>query len=200
MKKIFSLLVISALAHVSLAQDFNKNLTEARSAYAAGNLGNSRFAMEQMLHTLDAAIGKDILKLLPTKMDALTANVKADNTTGTGTNSGLGLYVQRSYGTGAKTATVDIINNSPLITSLNALLALPFIGRGGDGNQKVVKVQGYKAVLTKTENTDTQKLDYDLQVPLQNTLVTFKVTEAQEADVLRMANTIPFEKIAQMAQ
>ncbi|QNF33228.1 hypothetical protein HUW51_11010 [Adhaeribacter swui] len=200
MKKILTLLVISACAHVSLAQDFNKNLADARSSYAAGNLSNSRFAMEQMLHTLDAAIGKDILKLLPPKMDALAANVKDDNTTGTGTNAGLGLFVQRTYGTGAKTATVDIINNSPLITSLNALLALPFIGRGGDGNQKVVKVQGYKAVLTKTENTDTKKLDYDLQVPLQNTLVTFKVTEAQEADVLRMANTIPLEKIAQMAQ
>jgi hypothetical protein len=39
-----------------------------------------------------------------------------------------------------------------------------------------------------------------LAQPLQNTLVTFKVTETQEADVLRMANTIPMEKIAQMAQ
>ncbi|PSR55149.1 hypothetical protein AHMF7605_17370 [Adhaeribacter arboris] len=200
MKKIFSLLFLSGFTLVAFGQDFNKNLADARTAYAAGNLSNSRFAMEQMLHTLDAAIGKDILKLLPAKMDALAANVKTDNTTGTGTNSGLGLYVQRSYGTGAKTATVDIINNSPLITSLNTLLALPFIGRSGDGNQKVVKVQGYKAVLSKTENSETKKLDYDLQIPMQNTLVTFKMTEAQEADVLRLANTIPLEKIATMAQ
>ncbi|QMU27234.1 hypothetical protein [Adhaeribacter radiodurans] len=200
MKKIFSLLFLSGFTFVAFGQDFNKNLADARTAYAAGNLSNSRFAMEQMLHTLDAAIGKDILKLLPPKMDALAANVKADNTTGTGTNSGLGLYVQLTYGTGAKTATIDIINNSPLITSLNALLALPFVGRGGDGNQKVVKVQGYKAVLSRTENSETKKLDYDLQVPMQNTLVTFKMTEAQEADVLRLANTIPLEKIASMAQ
>lgn len=200
MKNLISLLSIILFTSNAFAQDFNKNLTEARTAYAAGNLSNSRFAMEQMLHTLDAAIGKDILKLLPTKMDALAANLKADNTTGTSTNGGMGLFVQRTYGTASKTASIDIINNSPLINSLNALLALPFIGKGGDGNQKVVKVQGYKGVLYKNQNTETNKIDYDLQIPLQNTLVTFKIGDAQEADVLRLANTIPLEKIAQMAQ
>jgi hypothetical protein len=200
MKKIFALIIISTFSGVTFAQDFNKNLTEARTAYTAGNLSSSRFAMQQMLHTLDAAIGKDILKLLPTKLDALNANLKDDNTTGSGSSGGMGLYVQRTYGTEPKSATIDIVNNSPLINSLNALLALPFIGRGADSNQKVVKVQGYKGVLYKNEDTDTKKINYDLQIPLQNTLVTFKMTEAQEADVLRLANNIPLEKIAQMAQ
>jgi hypothetical protein len=198
MKKIASLLVFNLLASLAFGQDFNKNLSTARSAYAAGNLSNSRFAMEQLLRELDGAIAKEILKILPTKMEALAANLKADNTTATG--SSLGLYVQRTYGTAGKSATVDVVNNSPLITSLNALLAIPFIANAGDGNQKVVKIQGYKAILNKNQNTDTGKLGYDLQIPLQNTLVTFKMEDAKEADMLRLAGTLPLEKIATIAK
>jgi hypothetical protein len=77
---------------------------------------------------------------------------------------------------------------------------MPFVGVGKDANQKIVKVQGYKAILTKKENTDTGKTGYDLQVPMNNTLLTFSMDEAAEADVLRLANTIPMAKIAQMAQ
>jgi hypothetical protein len=198
MKKIASLLVLTLMTSLAFGQDFSKNLGAARTAYAAGDLSNSRFAMEQLLRELDGAIAREILKLLPTKMDALAANLKEDNTTATG--NGLGLYVQRSYGTGAKTATVDVVNNSPLITSLNALLAIPFVANAGDGSQKVVRIQGYKAVLHKNQNTDTGKTDYDLQIPLQNTLVTFKLDDSKEADLLRLAGTLPLEKIAAIAK
>lgn len=198
MKKIASLLVFNLLAGLAFGQDFNKNLTAARSAYASGNLSNSRFAMEQMLRELDGAIAKEILKILPTRMDALAANLKEDNTTSTG--SALGLYVQRSYGSAGKSASVDVINNSPLINSLNALLAIPFVANAGDGSQKVVRIQGYKAVLNKNQNTDTGKVGYELQIPLQNTLVSFKMDEAKEADMLRLAGTLPLEKIATIAK
>ncbi|GEO05724.1 hypothetical protein AAE02nite_33880 [Adhaeribacter aerolatus] len=200
MKNIFLLLLLSVFFFRAQAQDFSKNLTAARTAYTAGNLGNSRFAMEQMLREIDAAIGKDILKLLPTKMDALTANTKDDNTTGSGSTGGMGLFVQRTYGTGAKTASIDVINNSPLINSLNTFLAIPFVGNSGDGKQKVVKVQGYKAVLYKNEDTETKKVNYDLQIPMQNTLVNLKMDDTKEADILRLADTIPLEKIAQLAK
>ena len=198
MKKIACLLVLNLLTSLAFSQDFNKNLGAARTAYASGNLSNSRFAMEQMLRELDEAIAKEILKLLPPKMDALTANLKQDNTTATG--SSLGLYVQRTYGAAGKSATVDVVNNSPLITSLNALLAIPFVANAGDGNQKVVRIQGYKAILNKDQNTDSGKTGYELQVPLQNTLVTFKMEDTKEADMLRLAGTLPLEKIAAIAK
>lgn len=198
MKKIACLFVFTLLSGLAFAQDFNKNLNTARSAYAAGNLSNARFAMEQMLRELDESIAKEILKMLPPKMDALAANLKQDNTTATG--SSLGLFVHRTYGSTGKTATVDIINNSPLLTSLNALLAIPFVANAGDGNQKVVRIQGYKAILNKSQNTGTGKTDYELQIPLQNTLVTFKVEDTKEADILRLAGTLPLEKIATIAR
>jgi hypothetical protein len=165
---------------------------------AAVSLSDSRFAMEQMLRDLDIAIGKEVLKLLPLKMESLSANQKEDQVTG-GSGLGTGLFVQRTYATPSKTATLEIINNSPLINSLNALLAMPFVMNSADGNQKVVKVQGYKSILNKSEDTESGKLNYELQIPLENTLVSFRVDDTKEADILKMAATIPLEKIASLA-
>jgi hypothetical protein len=199
MKKIFTTIVFCAVAIMAFSQDFTKNIAEAKTAYSSKKLTDSRFAMEQMLKELDLAIAKDILKLLPAKMDALNANIKADNVSGS-SGSGVGLYVQRTYGTDPKIATVEVINNSPLITTLNAFLSMPLIGSMADPNQKVVKVQGYKSVLTKTTDSDSNKTHYELQVPMNNTLFTLKMNETTEADILRLAGTVPLAKIAEMAQ
>lgn len=198
MKNISLIILLLSFSLTSFSQDFAKSLTEAETSYSSKNLSDARFAMEQMLRNLDAAIGKEILKVLPAKMDALSANVKEDNVTGSGNTTGL--FVNRTYGTGQKTGKIDIINNSPLINSLSALLSMPFVGAASDANQKIVKVQGYKSVLNKTENSETGKTGYELQVPLNNTLLTFTMDDTNEADMLRLAGTIPMAKIAQMAQ
>ena len=82
MKKIFSLLIVVVLYNYSSAQDFAKRLTEAKTAYAAGKLDDSRFAMEQMLQELDIITGKEVLKILPMKMGDKAADTKNDNVTG----------------------------------------------------------------------------------------------------------------------
>lgn len=184
----------SALA----AQDFNKNLGDAKSAYASGNLEDARFAMQQMLTDLDIAIGKEVLKMLPQKLEAFSANAKNDNVTA---NTGLaGAIIHRDYGNPESLLTLDIMSNSPLIGSLNAMLALPFIGNSGDGSQKTVKVQGYKGVLQKSQDTETNKTSFTLQIPLNNTLLTLVVPDSNEADVMKMANAIPVQQIAKMVQ
>lgn len=179
---------------VAGAQEFDKNIATAKSSYSSGNLENARFAMEQMLRDLDMAIGKEIIKMLPTKMGAMNANVKDDNVAG----SGAGLFVHRSYGTAPKVLNLDIINNSPMISAVNAVLALPFMT--GDSNQKVVKVQGYKSVLRKNVNTETNVTGYELQIPFNNTLLTLRADDISEADIQAFANTIPLAKIAEFAQ
>lgn len=196
-------LSILALALMGLgivqAQDFDKNLASARSTYSAGNLQDARFAMEQMLRDLDVAIGKEILKLLPTKIGALAVNEKEDNLAGTGAY--VGLYVNRSYGADPKRASIEIINNSPLINSLNAILNTPILGgMMQDENQKTIKVQGYKSILTKQVNTETGKTNYELQIPMNNTLVTLKIDDTTEGEITAAANTITLAKIVQMAQ
>lgn len=198
MKKIF-FPVLVMLSGMAYAQDFGKNMTTARSSYSSGNLEDARFAMEQMLRDLDLAIGKEILKLLPLKAGTLAANEKADQVSG-GSAGGLGLMVHREYGTAPKTANIEIINNSPLINSIQSILTMPVIGgMVRDENQKVVKVQGYKSLLNRTLREDG-KTDYELQVPMNNTLLTVRMTEASEGDITSFADTLPLAKIVQLAQ
>ena len=69
-----------------------------------------------------------------------------------------------------------------------------------DENQKTIKVQGYKSLLTKNVNTETGKTNYELQIPINNTLVTVKTDDSSESEITGFANTIPLPKIAQIAQ
>jgi hypothetical protein len=197
MKTIYTLiLVISAL--LVNAQDFAKNLSSAKSSYASGDLENARFSMQQMITDLDLLIGKDILKLLPMKMDAMTSNSPSDNVTA---NTGLaGVMIHRDYGTAQKTCSIEIMNNSPLISSMNAILAIPFMANSSDGTQKVIKLSGYKAILQKSVNTDDNTTDFTIQVPLNSTLLTFSIPKSTEADVIRLANTIPVADIAKKVE
>ena len=201
MKKTYIIGVLLAWTIPAVAQeDFSKNLADARSAYASGNLSDARFAMEQMMREVDMAIGKEILKMLPTTLGDRVANEEDNGVNGSATGFTTGLYVHRSYGTAPKLATVDIINNSPLINSISALLAIPFLGNAGDSNQKVIKVQGYKSLLTKSEDSTGGQVDYELQIPFNNTLFTFRMDDTSEADIVRLADTLPLGKIAQIAQ
>lgn len=180
------------------AQDFAGNMATAKSSYAGGNLEDARFAMQQMINDLDIAIGKEVLKLLPAKMESLNSNIKNDNVTA---NTGLaGVIIHRDYGATEKMSTLDIMSNSPLVGSLNAILSLPFVGNSGDGTQKTIKVQGYKGILQKAVGTDTNKTDFTLQIPMNNTLLTLIVPDSNEAEVLKMANTIPVSEISKMVQ
>lgn len=198
MKKLFAMIFFAPF--LLGAQDFDKNLATAKSSYSAGKLEDARFAMEQMLRDLDIAIGKEIMKILPTKLGALNYNAKQDNVTG-GSGSGLGLYVQRYFGADPKQGSIEIINNSPLINSIQSILTMPLIGgMMRDENQKVMKVQGYKSLLTKIVNTENSKTDYELQVPLNNTLVTLKIDDTSEAEMTQFANSLPLPKISQLAQ
>ena len=80
------------------------------------------------------------------------------------------------------------------------MLAIPFMANSGDGSQKVVKVQGYKSILNKNENTETGKTGYTLQIPMNNTLFTLEMDDTNENEIQSIANAIPLNKIAQKAQ
>jgi hypothetical protein len=199
MKKLLYIaaVLISATAY---SQDFDKNLATAKSSYGSGDLENARFAMEQMLRDLDMAIGKEILKMLPAQIGAMKANDKEDNLTGGAGYAG-GLFVHRTYGASPKSGQIEIINNSPLINSIQTILTTPILGgMMRDENQKQIKVQGYKSLLTKSVNSETAKTNYELQIPMNNTLVTIRMDETNEADITAAGNAIPLAKIAQIAQ
>lgn len=199
MKKIvFILITTTCLIAVSHAQDFSKNVSAARSSYSAGNLEEARFAMQQMLNDLDMAIGREVLKMLPSKMGSAASNTSSDNVTA---NTGLaGVVIHRDYGTGEKMYNIDLMSNSPLVASINAILSIPFMGNSGDGTQKIIKIDGYKGMLQKSVDEVTKKTDFTLQVPIGSTLLTFTAPDVSEDEVVRMANTIPLSQITKLVQ
>ena len=130
--------------------------------------------------------------MLPVKLDELNANVANDNVSG---NSGFaGIMIQRDYGSGNKTAEIQIIGNSPLLTSVNALLALPF--GNTNGNQKTIKIDGYKALLQKTTDSETNVVSYEIQVPLTSSLLTLSSKGLSEDEIQKLAKNIPIAEIA----
>lgn len=198
MKRLIFLFTVLSLPLIGFGQDFDKNIATARNSYAAGNLEDARFAMQQMLNDLDMAIGREVLKMLPSKMGAMSSNSANDNVTA---NTGLtGVIIHRDYGSGQKIFNLDLMSNSPLVASINAILSIPFIGNSGDGTQKVIKIDGYKGMLQKTVDEETKKTDYTLQVPIGSTLLTFTAPDTNEAEVIKMANTIPLSQITKLVQ
>jgi hypothetical protein len=195
MKKIYALLFSSLLCYTIYAQEFNKQLTAARAAYTSGKLDDSRFAMQQMLQEIDMIMGKEILKLLPAKMQDQNVNTKNDNVTvATGF---VGTVIHRDYGVENKMVNLDVISNSPMITSINAILSLPLIGNTGDN--KVIKVNGYKALVQKVTG-ENDRTDYEIQLPMNNALFTLKAPGYTQDQLIAMVNSIPIDQVAKMLQ
>ena len=199
MKKLFILSIVLVAATVARAQDFKKDVAAAKASYKAGKREEAHVALQQTLQALDITIGKEVLKLLPQSMDSLKVNTKEDNVTGN--VSFVGATIHRVYGAGPKKAEVQIVNNSPLLTTLNAFLTSPLLaGLGNDGKSKVLKIQGYKSRLTKEDNDNNGGPGYKLEIPLSNALITMDINNSSENEILALANSIPLEKIAKLIQ
>lgn len=197
MKKIYLLITILTVSLTANSQDFNAHLATAKSSYTAGKLEDSRFAMQQAMQELDLKIGAEVLKILPVTMDTMKHIGKADNVTA---NTGLlGVLIHREYGQTGQ-SSIDLMSNSPMVTSINAILTMPFIGNSSDGTQKVVKVDGYKGLLQKNTDSENNKTSYTLQIPFGSTLLTFANQNVDEAGMMKLANTIPVAQIAKMLE
>ncbi|MCX6322906.1 MAG: hypothetical protein NTZ41_01725 [Sphingobacteriales bacterium] len=192
---IFSFLLTASVS--CLAQDFTKDMATAKSAYNSGKLEESHFALLQAMQELDLIVGKEVLQLLPQKMDTLMYNVKDDNVSGT--IGYVGTSMHRSYGKGDRKADLTIISNSPMIGMVNALLNNPMMGGlSNDGKSKTVKVQGYKGRLERKDTEKPDVYDYELQIPLGNALITFLVEQCTDKQALALAETIPLQQIAKL--
>ena len=179
------------------SQNFSTDIKAAKTAYASGKLEDAHFALLQAMQELDMIVGKQVLSLLPQKMDTYTANAKDDNVT---SNVGfIGTTIHRSYGA-SNEADLSIIGNSPLVATLNAFLNTPLLGGiMSNGNHKMIKVQGYKAQLEKQEGSNGQT-DYTIQIPLGNSLVTFVGKNTTDTQMTTWANSLPLQDVAKLVQ
>lgn len=204
MKKLVIIIISVGAGLMANAQDFKSDIANARTNYTAGKLSDAHFNIQQAMQELDLIVGKEVLKVLPAKMDTLSTNINGDNVSG---NIGyLGATIHRTWGneTGmngaAKYADLSIVTNSPLIASLNAFLNMPLLGgMMNTDKSKTIKVQGYKARLEKSEGANNQA-DYTVEIPLASTLITFKVTNTTDTEILNLVNTLPVQQIAKLLQ
>lgn len=199
MKVLITLIAVIAFISTGVAQDFSKAMATAKTAYGAGKLEQTHFALQQAMQEVDLIIGKEVLKLLPPKMDVMEIIAKDDNVA---SNIGfVGATIHRAYEKGGRKADISIISNSPLVAMMNTVLNTPLLGgMMNDGKSKTVKVQGYKARLEKQAGSTNDKNDYELQIPLGSALITFKVDDCTDTQILEFAETIPLQKIAKLIQ
>ncbi len=191
---LISFLLFSA---VGTTQDFKTDITNAKQSYSSGKLEEAHFALMQAMQEIDIKVGQEILKLLPAKMDTMNANIKEDRVAA---SSGfLGTTISRNYGM-SRSGDLSIISNSPMVATLNTFLNSPLLGgMMSDGNTKVVKVQGYKGRMTKEDHGDG-KTGYSIEIPLSNALITYKVANCTDTQMLAMANTLPLQQVAKLIQ
>jgi hypothetical protein len=198
MKKIFIYLFTIAITLTVKAQtDFSGYMATAKTSYSSGKLEDAHFALQQAMQEIDMVIGKEVLKILPQKLNTLNLNPKDDHVMAN--TSFIGATISRSYGPDTSGAKIEIINNSPMITYLNSILNMPVLGgMMRDENNKTLKVQGYKARLEKQPNASSEKATYVLNIPLNTALVTFTVRSSTEAEVMNYINSIPLQQIAKL--
>ena len=196
MKQILFFIFI-VIATSGYSQNFSTDISTAKTAYASGKLEDAHFALQQAMQEIDIIIGKKVIAMLPQKMDSYTANAKDDNVTA---NVGfIGTTIHRDYGQNMD-VDLSIIGNSPLVGTLSTMLNAPLIGGlMRDANNKIIKVQGYKGQLQKTE-TSNGKADYTLQIPLGSSLIIFTGKNTTDSQITALANTIPLADIAKLIQ
>jgi hypothetical protein len=181
----------------AFSQNFTADIATAKTAYSSGKLEDAHFALQQAMQEIDIIVGKQVLSLLPSTMDKFSANTKDDNVM---SNVGfMGSTIHRTWGQNDD-VDLSIIGNSPLITTLNAFLNTPLLGgMMSNGNNKIIKVQGYKGQLTKSDEGNGQ-FNYTIQIPLGNSLVTFTAKNTTDTQITTWANTLPLQQIAKLIQ
>ena len=191
------IVVLIMIATGTNAQNFTADIKSAKSSYSAGKLEDAHFSLLQAMQEVDLIIGNEVMKQLPAKMDTYASNPGDDNVSA---NVGfVGTTIHRSYGP-EKNIDLSIIGNSPLITTLNAFLSTPLLGgMMSNGNNKIIKVQGYKGQLTKDAAANGQT-NYTVQVPVGSSLVTFTAKNTTDSQILTWANTLPLQQIAKLIQ
>lgn len=185
------------LTTATFSQNFSADIASAKTSYSAGKLEDAHFSLQQALQEIDIIIGKQVIALLPATMNNLSANTKDDNVM---SNVGfMGSTIHRTWGLN-DSVDLSIIGNSPIITTLNAFLNTPIIGgMMSNGNNKIIKVEGYKGQLTKDETSNGQT-NYTVQIPLGSSLVTFTAKNTTDTQIMAMANTLPLAQIAKLIQ
>ncbi len=118
------------------------------------------------------------------------------------TGSVIGTAIHRDYSTVNK-LEVDVMSNSPLVAMLNGFINNPLLANMG--GRKAMKVDGYKGSCTYEVREETDAAGKvssvpvaEMQIPISSSLVTIRATCLTEDVLIKMMNTVPVSKIAEL--
>ena len=198
MKKQMVLLVLTILGtvHVMAQNEVQNKLSEADAAFKSGNLEETRFALQQSLAALDKLVGEAILNKLPAELSGLEAETEDDEMSG-GSAGLTGVYVKRYYMGDEQDIELEIVTNSPFMSMVNASLTNPLLASMSGGDQSVVKIDGYKSLLRKNENSDGVP-SFELNIPVNDSMIIINSNGFTQNEVINIANAIDVRGIAKL--
>ena len=175
--------------------ELNAKLDAADQAYSSGNYEDARFALQQSLTELDKVVGEAIFRLLPMELSGVTANSENDEMNG-GAAGISGVYVSRYYGEEPKFIDLEIITNSPFLAMVNAAITNPLIATMSGGNQKIVKIGGYKSLIEKSDGSDPEVIV--LKIPISDSMITIDCQGFSQSEVIAIGNSLNIKEIAKL--
>jgi len=181
------------------AQEVEKYISQASSAYSSEQLELTRSAIQDALRELDIKVGNEVIASLPGEINNMSCKTGNDNVSGT-SNGLIGLMVTREWSMDTLRLNFSIIGNSPMLAGINAMLSMPMM-MGASNNQKKVTVEGYKGLLEKRVDDNNQTYGFNLQVPVNNSLFQLEYSgPGSENDFMGLVGQIPVKKIIDLVQ
>lgn len=197
MKKLLMIITIVfvGLFTANAQSEVKSKLEEADQAYASGNYEDARFALQQSLVELDKVVGEAIIRLLPREISGLQVDEANDEMNG-GAAGFSGVYVSRYYGGDKKTVNLEVISNSPFLAMVNAALTNPLLVTMSGGDQKIVKIGGYKSLVEKREGQFGEQ--YDVKIPINDSMITLECDGFTQSEAIAIGNALNIKEIAKL--
>jgi len=185
----------------SQAETFIK---EAQDFLAKKDYKQAQLSLQDAINDINNLLAADIAKSLPAEINGLKADGDGEiNGAGMGMMGG-GFSITKKYTNAAvkeNDAEVQIMANSPLLSSMNMYLSNPSM-MGPE--YKSVRVGGTQRAILKTEQQDSyddkgnsKKIrSTEIQIPLSQTLITLHLNGfATEQDELAFAGKLDLAKL-----
>ena len=204
MKKIIipaALLVCVAFS--SFAQDtdkqkeeINKVIIESQKLLDKGEYRDCANELQNAINLINDIIGAEILESLPLTINTLESSSAEDQTTSLGSLMGAGITVIRNYhNEKGEVVTVTITPNSPQLNMVQTFLANPDDYKDATHIGSAIKV-GKKDAMLKFDDSNEAATFAFLQMPLGNTLITFRGDRIASAeDMIKFAAALDYKAL-----
>lgn len=202
MKKIaFFLFAVLLGVRVSGQDQAETFIKEAQDFLAKKEYKQALLSLQDAVNEINTLMAQGVAEMLPAEINGLKADGESEINGGGWGMIGGGMQITKRYRNDAREendAEVQILANSPLLSTMNMYLTNPSI-MGSD--YKSVRVGAIRAIL-KTEMQEsgddgsTRMRSTEIQIPLGQTLVTLRANGfASEQDELAFASKLGLDKI-----